>query len=579
MENSEIAAVFYTIADLLEIKGDNPFRVRSYRNAGEAIEGTGESFKTLVETRADEALEAIPGIGKSIRGKIVEMLETGRCSVLDKLMEELPAGILEILKIGGIGPKKTALLYGKLGIGSVDELEKAALAGGLRDLPGFAELTEKKILKGIKDLKAFSGRFLLSRGVEYAEDFVDFLLKVPGTIDVVPAGSLRRWRESIGDVDILVTCTDPAPVMDEFVSHPDVSDVVSKGHTRSTVILNSGLQVDLRVLDKGCFGAALQYFTGSKGHNVALRDRAKRMGLKISEYGVFRGDKLVGGSTEEEVYKSVGLPWILPELRENRGELEAAEEGRLPVPLELKDIRGDLHTHTTESDGKGGLKEMADAAMALGYAYLAVTDHSKSLTVAHGLDARRLLRQIGAVEAYNEKLRKSGKRFRLLKGAEVDIRPDGTLDHPDDALDKLDCVVGAVHSAFNMAEEDMTARVIKAIRSGRLNILAHPTGRLIGARAPYKIDMEKVMREAGRFGVAMEINSYPERLDLNDVHSRLAKDLGVMVAVSTDAHAARTLANMRYGLHTARRGWIEKKDVINTRPLGELMKILKKGRG
>jgi DNA polymerase (family 10) len=365
--------------------------------------------------------------------------------------------------------------------------------------------------------------------------------------------------------------------MDAFVSHPDVSDVVSKGNTKSTVILRGGLQVDLMVLDNESFGAALQYFTGSKTHNVALRDRAKRMGLKISEYGVFKGDKRVGGSTEEEVYKSVGLPWILPELRENRGELEAAEEGRLPEPLELKDIRGDLHAHTTESDGSGGLKEMADAAMGIGYAYLAVTDHSKSLTVAHGLDSKRLLKQVKAVDAYNEKLRKSGKRFRLLKGAEVDIRPDGTLDHPDDALDKLDVVVGAVHSAFNMAEEDMTARVIRAIRSGKLNVLAHPTGRLIGARAPYKIDMEEVMREAGSHGVAMEINSYPERLDLNDVHCRLAKDMGVMVAVSTDAHAARTLGNMRYGVHTARRGWIEKKDVINTRPLGELRKILKRG--
>jgi DNA polymerase (family 10) len=492
MENSELAEIFYEIADLLEVKGENPFRIRSYRNAGAAIEGTGESLKTVVQTLGDEALEAIPGIGKSIRGKIVELLKTGRLAFLDKLLDELPAGILEILRISGIGPKKTALLYGKLGIGSVDELEKAVLAGRLRKLPGFAELTERKILKGIKDLKAFSGRFLLSRGVEYAETFVDLLLRVPGVIDVVPAGSLRRWRESIGDVDILATCTDPAPVMDAFVSHPDVSDVVSKGSTKSTVILAGGLQVDLRVLDSESFGAALQYFTGSKTHNVALRDRAKRMGLKISEYGVFKGDKRVGGSTEEEVYRSVGLPWILPELRENRGEIEAAEEGRLPAPLVLKDIRGDLHAHTTESDGHDGIKEMADAAIALGYAYLAVTDHSKSLTVAHGLDAKRLLGQIKAVDAYNAKLAKSGKRFRLLKGAEVDIRSDGTLDHPDDLLERLDCVVGAVHSGFNMAEEDMTARVIRAIRSGRLNILAHPTGRLIGARPPYKIRMEEV---------------------------------------------------------------------------------------
>ena len=404
---------------------------------------------------------------------------------------------------------------------------------------------------------------------------VEYLLKIPGAIEVVPAGSLRRWRESVGDLDILAVCTDPAPVMEAFTSHPDRTEVVSKGRIKSTIILRGSLQVDLMVVEKRCFGSALQHFTGSKGHNVVMRERAKRMGLKISEYGVFKGEKRVAGATEEEVYRAVGLDWIPPEIRENRGELGAAAPGGLlPTPLELKDLRGDLHTHTTESDGKGTIEEMAEAAMAMGYGYLAITDHSKSLTVAHGLDEKRLLKQIKKIDAYNEKLRKGRKRFRLLKGAEVDILPDGTLDHPAELLSKLDCVVGAVHSAFNMGEEAMTARIIKAISSGSIDILAHPTGRLIGARPPYPLDMERVMREAARMGVAMEINSYPERLDLNDVHCRLAKDLGVMLAISTDAHAPRTLSNMRYGLHTARRGWIEAANVINTRPLGELKKLL-----
>lgn len=581
MENTEIAGIFHDIADLLEVKGENPFRVRSYRNAGDVVEGLPVTLKSILEGGGEKGLEAVPGIGKSIREKVVEILKTGKCHFLDELLKEVPPGVLDILKVSGVGPKKAAVMYRELGISSVDELEEAAGSGGLRGLPGFGQKTEEKILKAIKGLKAFSGRFRLSLARPYSENIVEHLKKVPGTGEVVPAGSMRRWRDSVGDLDILATCKEPGRIMDAFTTHPDVREIVSRGETKSTVILSSGLQVDLRVLDKGSFGAALQYFTGSKAHNVAIRDRAKRMGLKVSEYGVFRekdGRKLAGAK-EEDVYKCVGLPWIPPELRENRGEIAAAEKGGLPRALELKDIRGDLHSHTTESDGGNTLEEMAEAAMRMGYEYLAVTDHSKAVGVAHGLDEKRVLKQIKEIEAFNEKLRKGGKRFRLLKGTEVDIKADGTLDHPDGLLEKLDCVVGAVHSSFNLSEREMTARIVKAIASGRLNVIAHPTGRLIGMREPYQLDMEAVAGEAKRHGVALELNSYPERLDLNDVHCKLARDTGVLVSVATDSHSIYNLNNISYGIHTARRGWLEKKNVLNTRPLKELMKVLNKEGG
>ncbi len=578
MENTEIASVFYEIGDLLEIKGGDRFRIRSYRNAGLVIEGLTESLKRLYDEGGEDNLKGIPGIGESIRAKIIELLTTGKCEYLDDLLKEFPSGMLEVLKVSGVGPKKAALLYKELGIASVEELRNAAAGQKLRELPGFGELSEQKILKAISELKAMSARFKLSVALKYAESIVDHIKKVRGTIDVVPAGSLRRWKDTIGDVDILVTCTDPEAIMDHFVKHPDVQEILSKGETKSTIVLKIGLQVDIRTLDKKSFGAALQYFTGSKAHNVALRDRAKRMGLKISEYGVFKekGEKWVVGTREEDVYRSVGLPWIPPELRENRGEIEAAEEGRLPELIELSDIRGDLHVHTKESDGTFSLEDMVEAAQKKGYEYIAVTDHSKAVGVAHGLDEKRALAEFMAIDALNDRLKKSGKKFRILKGTEVDIRADGTLDHPEELLAKAECVVAAVHSGFKMSSEDMTKRIIKAIRSNRVNIIAHPTGRLIGTREPYEVDMEKVMDEAKKYGVSLELNSYPERLDLNDVHCRLAREKGIPVAISTDAHSIYHFDNVIYGIHNARRGWLEKKDVLNTRPLKELMKFLKK---
>lgn len=580
MENSEIARVFFEIADLLELKGGDLFRVRSYRNAAMVADGFPESLKTLYEEQGEDGLKGIPGIGESTRAKIIEMLETGKCAYHVELLSEVPSGMLEIIRVSGVGPKKAALLHKQLGIKTINELEKAAEGGLIQNLPGFGQVSEQKILKGIKDLKSRTQVFKLSFVAPFAQSFVAHMKSVPGIMDIVPAGSFRRWKETVGDLDILTTCDDAASVMDHFVKHPEVRDIVSKGETKSTVVLRSGLQVDIRVLEKKAFGAALQYFTGSKAHNVALRDRAKRMGLKISEYGVFKehGEVWVAGEKEEDVYKAVGLPWIPPELRENRGEIEAAEEGRLPNELKRSDIKGDLHVHTKDSDGTYTLEQMADAAMKLGYEYMAVTDHSKAVGIARGLDEARILAQMNAVDEFNEKLRRQKKKFTVLKASEVDIRADGTLDHPEEILRKLDIVVASVHSRFNMSTDEMTKRVIKAIRTGLVNVLGHPTGRLIGEREPYLIDLAKVMDEAKKHNTALELNSYPDRLDLNDAHCLLAKNKGVLVAISTDSHSIHHLNNIEYGIHTARRGWLEKKDVLNTRTLVELTRILTKDR-
>ena len=580
MENAEIAGFFTEIADLLEIKGENPFRVRSYRNAGLVIEGLSVSIESIVE-KDETGLEEIPGIGKSIHEKIVEIIKTKRCGLHDELLKEMPAGLLELLKVSGVGPKKAALLHEKLGVKGVDDLEKAAMAHKLKGLPGLGERSEEKILGAIgnyRNLKLASARFKLSIAYPAARKYVEYMRELPGISGIEVAGSLRRWKDTIGDADILVTCEKGAPVMDRFVNYPEIKEVASKGDTKSTVVLKTGLQVDLRVLEKKSFGAALQYFTGSKAHNIAIRDRARRMGLKISEYGVFseKSGKFVTGEKEEDVYKAVGLCWIPPELRENRGEIEAAEKGEVPPLLEPEDIKGDLHVHTKESDGAFSLEEMAKAAMDMGYEYIALTDHSPAVGITHGLDEKRLRKQLKAIDDFNGRLKKRGIGFRVLKGAEVDIRADGTLDYSGDILKKLDCAVGAVHSSFNMAKEDMTKRILKAMATGGINILAHPTGRLIGAREPYEVDMERVMDAAKKYGVFLELNSYPERLDLNDTHLRRAKDKGILISIATDSHSKFHLEYIIYGVHTARRGWLEKKDVLNTRGLKELLKLLKR---
>jgi len=577
MENVEIAGIFNEIADLLEMKGGDRFRIRSYRNAANIIEGMAQSLRVLFEAGA-KGLEHIPGVGKGTREKIIEMLTTGACAFHDELLKELPPGIFDILKVSGVGPKKAMLLYKELGISDLDALEQAAAEHKLHTLPGIGEKTEQNLLKAIRDLKVVSASFSQNTGHAYAESIMARLKRAPGVSGVEAAGSLRRSKDTIRDIDIICITDRPEDAMHSFITHPDVKEVVAHGDTKSSVRLRNGMQADLRVLDEASYGSGLIYFTGSKAHNVALRDMAKRKGLKLNEYGVFKepGDVRVAGATEEEVYRSVGLPWIPPELRENRGEIEAALAGGLPQLVEVSDIRGDLHSHTTESDGLSSLGQMAEAAMARGYAYLAITDHSKAIGIAHGLDEKRLLAQIDAVDAYNEKLKKAGKKFRLLKGAEVDIRADGSLDHTDDILARLDCVVAAIHSVFNMPKDVMTARIIKGIRGGRVNILAHPTGRLIGVREPYALDMEAVMNEAASHGTSLELNSYPERLDLSDVHCRMAKEKGILVAISTDAHATAHMGNIIYGVMGARRGWLGRDDVLNTRGLDDLMKILRR---
>jgi DNA polymerase (family 10) len=597
--NREIARIFSTVADILEVKGENRFRVLSYRNGAEAIESMRSELAGIYYDGGVPALIALPGIGKGMAAKIEELITTGSSLFVEELLESTPPGILDILHLAGMGPKKTGALFRELGIDSIEALEIAASAGELQTLPGFGEKTEQKILGAIESFRSFAERSRISIGRRVAAGLIDYLKEVSGVTKVEAAGSLRRWREDVGDVDLLAIATEPLAVMEAFVGYPGVATVVMKGDTRSTVVLEgsgggrgSGLQVDLRVLAPNDYGSALVHFTGSKAHNVAIRELAKAKGLKVSEYGVFKvadseakgdvkkekDDERVAGATEEEVYAALGLPFIPPELREDRGEIEAAIAGALPMLVEQSDLRGDLHCHTEWSDGADTFAEMAEAAMALGYDYLGVTDHSRSLTVAHGLDTARLEEQIERIDAYNKKLRDGGKSFRLLKGSEVDILSSGELDHPDELLDRLDIVVAAVHSGFGMERTKMTARVIAAIESGRVNIIAHPTGRLIGMRESFAIDMEAVLRAAKEHGVAMEVNSYPERLDLNDVHLRLAKELGVKVAISTDAHAADQFSNMEYGIHTARRGWIEPENVLNCLPLEELLGFLgKKG--
>jgi DNA polymerase (family 10) len=482
--------------------------------------------------------------------------------------------LTELLKLEGLGPKKVKALYDELGVDSVDRLEKAAQAGRLRNLPGMGLKTEEKVLKSIEHYRAGMGRFKLSVGFQYAEALLRHLKGVPGVKRLDPAGSFRRRRETIGDLDILAICGKGCKVMDRFTGYGDVAEVLAKGDTKSSMRLKCGLQVDLRVLEEESYGAALHYFTGSKAHNVAIRERAKEKGLKVSEYGVFRAkdEKRLSGAEEEDVFKAVGLPLIPPELREDRGEVQAAEKGTLPRLIEFSDIRGDLQMHTTASDGKNSILEMAQKAKEMGYAYIAVTDHSKAVRVAGGMDEKQLAKHLKEIEKANRQI--SG--FRILKGVEVDILPDGTLDLKDDILRECEVVLASVHSRFNMEEGEMTRRVIKAIQNPNVKVLAHPTGRLILEREPFKVNLREVVQAALDHGVVLEINAYPDRLDLKDVDARMARDLGAKLAINTDAHSALQLELMKFGVFTARRGWIEAKDVINTLPLEGLLKTLRR---
>ena len=569
VHNAEVATAFEEMADLLEIEGANPFRVRAYRFAARTLRDLPAEVGEMVAKGED--LTSLPGIGDDLAGKIKEILATGTAAALEAQRKRVPATLTELLRIPGLGPKRVKTLAHELKIRSLSELQTAAQAGRVRTLAGFGEKTEQHILDALATRLAEAPRVQRAVAIPYAEALVAYLEQSSGVSRVIAAGSYRRGLETIGDLDILVTAPAGRTVMDRFVAYQEVRDVLAHGATKSSVRLQSGLQVDLRVVPQDSYGAALLYFTGSKAHNVVLRQLAQQRGLKLNEYGVFRGDKPVAGETEESVYASLGLPWIPPELREGRGEIDAAKAGRLPHLVDLQDLKGDLHAHTRATDGRNSLQEMAEAARLRGLRYFAITDHSRRLTMAKGLDSVRLLQQIEAIDQLNATL--SG--ITILKGIEVDILEDGSLDLPDEVLGRLDLVVGAVHSRFNLSNRRQTERIMKAMDHPHFSILAHPSGRLIGRREPYEVDMLRIIRKARERRCFLEINAHPERLDLTDIHCRMAKEEGVLLAVNTDAHSMLDLENARFGIGQARRGWLEKTDVLNTRPYAELRKLLK----
>ncbi|SON56350.1 DNA polymerase/3'-5' exonuclease PolX [Hartmannibacter diazotrophicus] len=564
VHNADIAALFQRMADLLDIEGANPFRVRAYRRAAATIGELPESVASLIER--GEPLETLPAIGDDLAEKIVEIVRTGRLKALEEVEARTPSTLAALTAIPGLGPKRVHALHQELGIRTLADLEAAAKAGRLRDLPKFGAAIEAKILDDIAKHRTTEKRFSIALAEEFARDLTRYLSAAPGATRVVVAGSYRRRRETVGDLDLLVICDDGPALTDYFVRYDEIAEVVSKGPTRSTVILTSGIQVDLRVVPEESYGTALHYFTGSKAHSIAIRTILQDKGLKLNEYGVFKGKERVGGESEEDVFRAAGLGYIEPELREDRGEIEASKAGMLPKLITLADIRGDLHAHTDASDGRSSLEEMAEAARALGYDYLAVSDHSQHVIVANGLDPERLARQLDEIDRLNDRF----DGFRLLKSCEVDILADGTLDLPDSILKRLDYTVCAVHFGFDFDSDRQTERILKAMDNRYFNILAHPTGRLIGQRPGYGLDLDRIIEGARVRGCFLEINAHPMRLDLDDIRCRQAKEAGVRLAISTDAHSTVGLGAMRYGVDQARRGWIEAGDVLNTRPWKEL---------
>jgi len=575
VHNADITVIFEEIADLLEIEGANPFRIRAYRNAARILRDLPQEARLLVE-RGDD-LTRLPGIGSDLAGKINEIVTTGHCSLLERLHRELPPAIAELLKIPGLGPKRVKALYHDLDVQTIEQLQRAAQDGRIRALHGFGAKTEQNILQAVQAHASQSQRFKLATAAQYADALHAFLQAIPGVQQVVVAGSFRRMRETVGDLDILVTAAPDStvkhsPVMQRFTAYDEVAEVFSAGETRASILLKCGLQVDLRVVAQQSYGAALHYFTGSKSHNIAIRRLAQQHGLKVNEYGVFRGAQRIAGDSEESVYRAVGLPYIAPELREDRGEIEAARAGDLPQLVELTDLRGDLHVHTKASDGHDSLRDMAQAAKALGLEYLAITEHSRHLTVAHGLDPLQLARQCDEIDRLNTQL----DGITLLKGIEVDILEDGSLDLPDGVLARLDLVVGAVHSRFDLSRARQTERILRAMDHPHFTLLAHPSGRLIEKREPYDVDMLRIIRHARQRGCYLELNAHPERLDLLDTQCQSAREEGVLVSINSDAHSTFDFANLKYGVGQARRGWLEKSDVLNTRPLAALRKLLKR---
>ncbi|GAB4370194.1 MAG: DNA polymerase/3'-5' exonuclease PolX [Acidobacteriota bacterium] len=570
MDNAGYARIFDEIADLLEIRGENPFRVRAYRNAARTVEGLAEPLDELA-AQGEQALVALPGIGHDLALKILEIARTGRLAFLDRLHDEVPATLAELLRVPGLGPKRVRLLWKKLGVTTLDDLEEALAADRLAGLEGFGPTLIDKVRRGLAERREHARRVRLDVADRVAASLVDRLGRGRRGIEIVVAGSLRRRRDTVGDLDVLATGSTRG-LITRFTELDDVSEVLAAGQTRASVVLASGLQVDLRVVPRASFGSALQYFTGSKEHSIVLRRRAQERELKLNEYGVFRGARRVAGRTEEEVYAALDLPWIPPELRENRGEIEAAAAGDLPELVTLDDIRGDLQMHTDWSDGEASIEQMARAARDLGHEYIAITDHGPTVRVTGGLDARRLARQAKEIDAVNERL----DGIRVLKGVETDILEDGSLDLPDAALSRLDYVLATVHTRMTMSRREMTRRIARALRHPLVTALGHPTGRLIGRRAPYEVDFDEIVRVAAGEGKLLEIDGHPERLDLDDVHARKAAEAGVPIVISTDAHRPADLELIRYGVDQARRAWLSAAQVANTRSLKEFLALIRR---
>jgi len=565
MKNKELADLFEKMADILEFKGENPFKISAYRKASRVL---GDLTQDMGEIAESGELKKVPGIGEGMAQKIVEYLKTGKIAKYEEIKKGVSDELIAIMDIPGMGPKTLSLIHREKGIGNLSQLEKAVEDGSLIGLPGIGEKKVENIKRGIELLKQSKGRMNLGIAFPLAKRIVEALREKTGLRKIEWAGSLRRMRENIGDIDILATGPNHEKIVTTFTHLPEVKEVLASGETKASVIVEGGVQIDLRVVEEDSYGAALQYFTGSKGHNIHLRGIAKGQGIKINEYGVFKGEKKIGGKEEKDVYKVLGMAWIEPELREDRGEIEAAQEKNLPKLVEESEVKGDFHVHSNWSDGSSSIEEVARAALKRGYQYIVICDHSKSLKIAHGLDETRLMKQMEEIDRINELL----KGFQILKGTEVDILSDGRLDLSEKALEKLDFVVASVHSGFKQDKERMTKRIIKALENPYVHVLGHPTGRLLGARYPYEVEMGEVMEAAKKYGKALEVNAYSERLDLDDIHCRKAKEMGVKVGIGTDTHHLDQMWMMSLGIAVARRGWLETQDVLNALSLKELLK-------
>jgi len=565
MKNKELPDLFEKMADILEFKGENPFKISAYRKASRIIGDLTEDIEMIAE---QGELRSIPGIGEGMAQKILEYLKTGKISKFEEVRKGVSDELIAIMDIPGMGPKTLSMLHKEKGISNLSQLEKALEDGSLMDLFGMGKKKIENIKRGIQLLKQSKGRMNLGVAFPVAKSIVETLRQKTGSNKIEWAGSLRRMKENIGDIDILATGTDKEKIVQAFTHLPEVKEVLASGETKVSVIVEGGTQVDLRVVEEDSYGAALQYFTGSKGHNIHLRGIAKAKGIKINEYGAFKGEKKIGGKEEKDIYHVLGMDWIEPELREDRGEIEAAQKRSLPKLVQESEIKGDLHIHSKWSDGTSTIEEIAKAALKRGYQYVAICDHSKSLKIAHGLDESRLMKQIEEIDRLNEKL----KNFQILKGTEVDILADGKLDLPEKILGKLDFAVAAIHSGFKQDKGKMTKRIVRALENPYIHILAHPSGRLLGAREPYEVEIEELMETVKKYGKALEINAYFERLDLNDIHCRKAKEMGIRVGIGTDSHHLDQMWMISLGVAVARRGWLESKDVLNTLSLKEILK-------